>query len=471
MDLDLADYSVKRACSLGASYAEARLIKGSSNGFLLKNGIPELSGFHEETGIAVRLLVNGALGFFSSNKLSRSALGKEVETAVNAAQKVSRKKSAKIEFARERAEQKSYSAKEKISLSSVDEREQFEELQEVYSLLKDSNAGVSSSYLSLGVGKEEKFYANSEGSAIASSLPLVSMFYLLTISSKGETIQRHREFSATRGWEAVREWKLAETIASEALRLRANLEKGKQTPKEKLDVIAAPEVVGIAVHESTGHPYESDRIMGREAAQAGESFVTRKMLNSRIGSECVSVIDDPLIEGSAGFYLFDDEGVKARPRILMKDGKINEFLLNREYACELKLKSNASARASSYAREPLVRMANTYMKPGDYSLEELLSGVKRGIYVKSFMEWNIDDKRMNQKYVGNEAYMIERGEICEPIKKPILEITTPAFYSSIDAVSDKVEFFAGECGKGEPMQGIPVWMGGPHARLRKILVK
>ena len=84
----------------------------------------------------------------------------------------------------------------------------------------------------------------------------------------------------------------------------------------------------------------------------------------------------------------------------------------------------------------------------------------------SFMEWNIDDKRLNQKYVGAEAYLIENGRITKPVKRPILETTTPEIWSSIVKIANNMEFHAATCGKGEPMQGVPVTMGGPSALLR-----
>jgi len=81
---------------------------------------------------------------------------------------------------------------------------------------------------------------------------------------------------------------------------------------------------------------------------------------------------------------------------------------------------------------------------------------------------NIDDKRFQQKYTGNESYLIKNGKIDKPVISPIIEITTPALFSSIDAVANNLKLFAGTCGKGEPMQGIPVTMGGPSIRLRGI---
>jgi TldD protein len=115
-------------------------------------------------------------------------------------------------------------------------------------------------------------------------------------------------------------------------------------------------------------------------------------------------------------------------------------------------------------------MANSFVTPGDHTLEELLESIKKGVYIKTYMEWNIDDKRFNQKYTGLESYLIENGKLTNLVKKPILEITTPKFWSSVDAVGKELGFIAGNCGKSDPMQGVPVWFGGPHIRLRKIIL-
>jgi len=243
---------------------------------------------------------------------------------------------------------------------------------------------------------------------------------------------------------------------------------GENCPKGELDVVASPQITGIISHESCGHPFEADRILGREAAQAGESFITKQMLGTRIGNKAVTLIEDPTLKNSYGFYLYDDEGVKARKRILVNKGVINDFLHNRETAYEFGVKSNGAARASEFDKEAIVRMANTFIDKGDYNFKELIEGVKKGIYLKSFMEWNIDDKRYNNRYVGNEAYLIENGKIKHPVKNPAIEITTPALYMSIDACGKDMEWHSATCGKGEPMQGIPVTHGGPTIRIKNV---
>ena len=97
-------------------------------------------------------------------------------------------------------------------------------------------------------------------------------------------------------------------------------------------------------------------------------------------------------------------------------------------------------------------MSNTFIETGNFELDELLSDIKNGVYIKNFMEWNIDDRRENQRYVGFEAYKIINGELDTPVKSPVLELTSKKFWSSVDARSRNLDFKAANCGKGEPMQ-------------------
>lgn len=352
----------------------------------------------------------------------------------------------------------------------MDISEKIKILKELETNLKNQK-GISRRHLSLGDSKTEKYIVNSEGSSIFSSSPFVSLFWFLTVEKNGRTMQKYRHYATCGGYEMLEKEKPGEDAYENALAMKKCLEKGKKLTPGEYDVVLGPELVGIAVHESVGHPYESDRMLGRESAQAGESFVTPEMKGTRIGSPVVTVYDDPTILHSAAYYLYDDECVQARRKTLIHKGIISEFLLNRETAARTTEKSNGSARASEYDKEALIRMSNSYMEKGDHSQEELFEGIKKGVYIKGFMEWNINDTRMNQKYVGSEAYEIRNGKIGACVLNPSLEITTPRFWSSIDAAGKDIKFFSATCGKGEPMQGILVSMGGPHVRLRKVMMR
>ncbi len=456
---DFAEFSIDYLKKQGVDYAEARLESINSSGFVLNNSNPEISGFDQSTGLGIRFLINNNMGFTAINALNKDKIKKEIDKSIKLTRKAA-KISEKVKLAHSKSITKKHTIKPKL---------EFSEEQKV-SFLKDLDKELKAEhkYLSLSDTTTEKFYINTDGTKITQIIPRVNFLYFLTLMNDADSIQRYLQFGAASGYEILKEWKLQSHIQEEIEALRKNLTSGVKMPSGEFDVVVAPEVTGIATHEAIGHPYEADRIMGRESAPAGESFVTQEMLNNQLGSEVVTAVDDPTLDGSFGFFQYDDEGVKAKENVLMQNGKINDFLHNRETAAEMGINSNGSARASVYSVEPMVRMSNTYIKPGKQTEEELIKDIKKGVYIKNFMEWNIDDKRFQQKYVGDEAYLIENGEITKPVRSPTIEITTPKLWSSVDAVANNLKLFAGTCGKGEPMQGIPVLMGGPSMRLRKI---
>ena len=460
---DLADFSLKYLQDRGAKYAEVRLEESKSNDFVLKNGNLEAASFNEITGIGIRFTVNDTLGFLNINLLEKEKIKVIIEKAIRVT-KNSSKIGEKIEFSEEKAHTAKYSIKRKLNENPDDK---LKKIFEIDKIIKN----VDNRFISVDDTVTKKYYINSDGSKIISEIPRTTLFYFLTLLHGKKSIQRHFMHGSVAGYECMKEWNIHENLAKEVKALTDNLKNGITIKPGTMDLITAPEVTGIAVHESCGHPLEADRILGREGAQAGESFVKRDMVGEKIGSDFVNIYDDPTMEGSYGYYLYDDEGVKARKKYLQKKGVITEFLQNRQTAFEFNIKSNGSARASAFDREPLIRMSNTLVEPGNFSEDEIFEDVKKGLYLKSFMEWNIDDKRWQQKYVGSEAYLIENGKITKPVIAPVLEITTPALWNSVDALSKKMEYFAGPCGKGEPMSGIPVYMGGPHMRLRNVHIK
>lgn len=467
--LDLARKALKLATTQ-SDYAEIRAESSETNKLILKNGIIEKVDFSTSSGFCVRIIKDGAIGTAFTNSFNLA----DIKAAIKDAIKMSRASLAllkkPITFSEESPAKARYRVKEKIKFKDIEPKQKIDELLIVDKALLDTKINIQARYFELTDEIREKYYINSEGSEIYSKIPRISLDYLITILGNGRSEQRSFQLGAASGWEAVKNWHINNRVVSEAKTLSKIL-KAPVIKEDKYDIILSPELVGIAAHESCGHPYEADRILGREAAQAGESFVTAEMIGMKIGGEAINLADDPTIPGSYGFYKYDDEGVEAKRRLLIKDGKINTFLHNRQTAVEFGVKSNGAARASGWDAEPIVRMANTFFLPGDYNFEELLEGIKKGVYIKTYMEWNIGDKRFNQRYVGSEAYLIKNGQLTGLVRRPVIELTTPAFYSSIDAVGKKLEFTAGTCGKGEPMQGIPVWYGGPNIRLRNIRLR
>ncbi len=461
MDEDLARFALEKARS---DYAEVNMEEYHGLQVIIKNGNLDIFQLKSSYGLSVRVLANGGLGFASTNVVTKESISKIVEEAESLARASAARNRNPIGLSEESMHRDSYEVPQK---KKIEDMERAEELLALNAHIA-SEKGLISQLYEYEDEKRTKYFLNSEGAEIRSQIPRMNVLTLLTVMENGKSEQCQLQFGGTGGWETFEGFNLFEKLSREIRVVYRALEQGKSPPKGPVSVIIGPEVVGITVHESCGHPFEADRILGREAAQAGESFVKPDMMGYAVGTDLVNIAEDPTIRGSYGFYLYDDEGVRARKRMLVKEGRINEFLSNRETAFVLGGHSNGAARAIGYNREPIVRMANTYFCAGDYKKDELIEETRKGIIMESFTEWNIDDTRFNQRYIGREAYLIENGEVTSPVLRPVLEITTTGFYSSVEAVAEEVTLYSGTCGKGDPSQGAPTSMGGPYLRLKEI---
>ncbi|MEM3927217.1 MAG: TldD/PmbA family protein [Desulfurococcaceae archaeon] len=474
MDERVLHYVLDRGTNLGASYVEARYQRDHEFEVIVRNGKLLGANSTEKKGVGIRVIADNVLSFSSSNRINIRDLLDTVESAVSKAKAISKFVKSPVSFSNEKLGSISYSVTCKRRVEDLTIEDVLELGKNIYESAKNALREAKLQFLTftIKINIQEKMVINTDGAFIRSRIPRIHAMYNMVLSSphKG-VLQRVREFGGTGGLELISQWDIPHEAGKEAANLENVLLNGVQPPSEKLDIVLGPEVVGLIVHESAGHPMEADRILGREAAQAGESFVKPYMIGKqKIGNEFATVIEDPGIPGSYGFYLYDDEGVRARPRYLYKSGIVNEPLHNRHTAYLFNTSSNGASRSMDYASEPIVRMSNTYLQPGEMDFEELIEDIEFGIYIKSYMEWNIDDIRWNQRYVGLESYLITHGELSQPVRNPVIEFTTKWFYSNIVSVDKNLMFYPGTCGKGEPSQGVPVWFGGPNVRLTKARV-
>ena len=476
---DLADKAIEEGEKLGAEYIEARFVKTSNNISILKNGVPELGGFQRSNGIGIRVLKDGGVGFASFNEMTKDEMNIAVAFATKMAEATGKRRSKKIAFSEEKVHEARYEALGESGKRplEVDPETKINRLMEMDKLLAELQTGaiIPFRFFQMLDSTEKKYIITNEGAKIESEIDRLELFGLIVAvnPTTGSKEQLMIQKGKTGGLEAFDYWKLEDYAVKEATTLCKIVTEAKEAPKGTIDYVVGPNVIGIMCHENTGHPTEGDRILGREGAQAGESYLKEEMIGQQIGSEHVTIIDDPTLEGSYGYYLYDDEGVKARPRYLHNKGVFEEMLHNRESAAWMGTNSTAAARAIGFNREPIPRMANTYLAPGTFEYEEMFEDIKLGVFMNNFTEWNIDDRRYHSKYVGLEAYLIENGEIKHLVRRPVVETTTPKLWGSVDAVAKEkhLEFDAATCGKGDPMQGAPVYHGGSFMRIRDVEVR
>lgn len=223
--------------------------------------------------------------------------------------------------------------------------------------------------------------------------------------------------------------------------------------------VLAPNATAMFVHESFGHKSEADFVLNDKTLQ--EEWTMGK----KVGSEKVSICDRGDLQ-KHGYTPYDDEGTKAEGIWLMKKGVLTGRLHDANSAAILGEELTGNARAQGYSNTPLVQMTNTFMEAGDDDPQEMIKGVKDGIYIYD-VKYGTGQATFTIK--PGIAYRIRNGEICEPVRINVLTGSVFQALFDIDAVGTDYELFdTYTCGKGG--QTVDVSAGGPSIRVKKLTV-
>src|SRR6266536_2600804 len=250
-------------------------------------------------------------------------------------------------------------------------------------------------------------------------------------------------------------------IAKQALELVA----APNCPSGTMDVLLMPDQMILQIHESIGHPLELDRILGDERNYAGTSFVTSDMFGTyRYGSELLNITFDPTRSEELASYGWDDEGSKAEKVHLIAKGVLLRPLGGAISQARSGLPGTSNARADGWNRPPIDRMANLNLEPGDATLEQMISGIERGVLMETNCSWSIDDSRNKFQFGCERGRLIEKGALGAVVKNPNYRGISANFWRSLARVgnADTMQVLGTPyCGKGEPSQAIRVGHAAP----------
>jgi TldD protein len=451
--------AVDAARKAGAHYAEARLERREENRIQIEDG--ELRGLVAgmESGFCVRVLVEGAWGFASSNDLSpqswRDAIDRSVALARASAPHV--KAPVRLADAPTLKGRVDWKAKKDPRKVGVEEKVDLLRRMEAQVRTLPEITNVSTSYSD---SLTTKRFVNSDGTDLTWSLVRSVAQAHFTARRGGELAGRSARVGGTKGWELFADEdpvaKAFEAARSTVAALGARTAKGGRRT-----VVIDPELAGVFAHEAVGHASEADLIA------AGESCFKGRM-GQRLGIEGLTIRDDSTIPGAFGSFPYDDNGVKGRSKPILQDGVLTGILCDREHAQDLGAAPNGAARAQDFHSKPLVRMSNTLIEPGDFPEEELFDGVVDGIYCKGSRGGQVDTARGTFLFNAQEAYEIRDGHVGAPLRDVSLTGDILTTLLNIDALGD-VQHLGdpGYCGKG---QWVPVCDGGPLVRIKDCLV-
>jgi TldD protein len=475
----LAGVALDVAKTGGASYADFRLCRYQTEYLEVRERRLEASATGVSAGFAVRVLLDGTWGYASSPLATEDEVRRAVLRALEvarASQPLQLRKFVleEVPVYRDRwdmpmkADPFLVHADEKISkMLAINE-----------AALK---AGADYTTTSFAFVREEKFFASSTGSQIVQtrvrSMPETEVTVIDKVTGKFAT---RAGLIAPRGsgYEYIQDYDFIGEATKAAEQAREKL-KARSVIPDDYDLVLDPTNLWLPIHESVGHPTELDRALGWEANFAGTTFCTPDKLGKlKYGSHLMNVVADRSQEGGLSTVGYDDDGVRSvgAEFPIIQDGIFVNYQMAIGQAQLIGRKtSNGCAFADSWSSFPIQRMPNVSLVPNPKtcSLDDLVSDVKRGIYIVGNGSWSIDQQRHNFQFGGQLFYEIKNGKLGPMLRDVAYQGSTVEFWNAMDGLGDKSTYFLGgapNCGKGQPEQTAPVSHGAVPARFRQIAV-
>lgn len=262
------------------------------------------------------------------------------------------------------------------------------------------------------------------------------------------------------GFEKVVATDIVEEI-KKAAQIAIDKTTAKDSPSGNLQVVIGNGFGGTLFHEACGHPLEASSVANHASRFEGK-------IGEKIASDIVTAVDDGTLDGEWGSLNFDDEGEESTKNVLIENGILKNYIIDRFNGRKLNMPSTGSSRRESYKYIPTSRMTNTYIAAGKSTFDEIIGSVKYGIYCKTFRGGQVQPSNNNFNFSSDECYMIRDGKICEMIKPVVLVGYGYEVLNKIDMVGNDLALAKGMCGASSGQ--IPVQVGQPTVRISNMIV-
>jgi TldD protein len=450
--------------SNGATYVEARYQSRMASEVNFMNGELERIRVVENAGCGIRVLVDGCWGFTSTSNISSEALKESLSQAVSAARILARTKKNKVKGL---IESKMVTGTFRTAtnsdnnLSDINIEQKVQVTKEAEKEAR-SNRVVKTASCTYRDTLDHKVIINSDGADIEiyDSKPEFSVTAIARKASQSATA--HEGVGITGGWEDLFKKKSHLEYARIASARAAKLLDARHVSGKKTTVILDPAMVGLLSHEAIGHTVEADFVLS--------GSVVKDKIGSKVASDLVTLVDSgksEIASNAGGTIIVDDEGVAAGRTAIIEKGILKSFLHNRESAMIFGTASTGNARAFQYSDEPLIRMRNTYIEPGEDKLNDMIRETKRGYIIKGARNGQAD---ANGEFMfgAEEVYLIENGEVKELLRGASISGNAFDVLQSVDMVGNEFQYDIGTgyCGKYQPAK---VDGGGPYIRCTAII--
>lgn len=446
---------LNEALSTGGDFAEIFVEdKWSTSLLLISQKIDKaLSG--RDYGAGIRIFKDFFSVYAYTNDLSEDNL---LKVAKEAAQSIKGTKSdITINLIKQDIENK-----HKILLmpNAVAKKEKSEVLKLADKSARNFSSLIAQVNCSLADSVQNVLIANSEGLMVEDQR-VRTRISIEAIAKNGENMQTgSMRPGATKGYEFIKDLDI-EKNAREAARIATTMLNAEYAPSGKMPVIIENEFGGVIFHEACGHGLEASSVA------KGHSVFANK-IGQQVASPIVTAIDDGALTNQWGSLNIDDEGTPTRRNVLIENGILKGYMVDKLNGRRMKTESTGSGRRESYKFAPTSRMTNTFIDNGTSTLDHMLASTDKGLYCKYLGGGSVNPATGDFNFAVLEAYLVENGKITKPVKGATLIGNGPDVLNKIEMIGNNLGHGQGMCGSSSG--SIPANVGQPTIKVKDILI-
>jgi TldD protein len=454
---DVIEGTLQVALGTGAHFAEVYAEDKRSTSAGLDDGRIEQVSSGRDRGAGIRVIKGDTTGFAHTSDLTPAGLAEAARAAAAAA---SQGAAGTHTIALTPSAQRVVNAIGQQP-GDVPKAAKVELLQRINAAARAAGAQIVQVSAGYSDSRKRVLVANSDG--LLATDDITRVLVRVSAVADGDTGMQtgYQTLGHTIGWEVFDEYDVEE-LAREAARQATVKLRARPAPSGALPVVIKNGTGGVLFHEACGHGLEADLVAKGASVYAGK-------VGELVASPLVTLVDDGTMAGEWGTVAIDDEGHPTQRNVLIQDGVLTDYMWDHVRSRKQGRGPSGNGRRQSYMHLPMVRMTNTFVLGGGDDPADIIASTDHGVYVAKLGGGSVNTATGDFVFGMTEAYLIEHGEITEPLREGNLIGNGPKVLEDIDMLgSDFAMGSPGTCGKDG--QGVPVGDGQPTLRVQSLTV-